>query len=452
MATRDLNERQKQVLQWIVGGCPERDWPDETHKSTAKALQSRRLVTVRRRNGVWSAEPTPAGLYFAKHGTYPDGHWSEQASEPRASGKRQPRRATLAADPIEPAVPSPRPHGRAAAEALVAEVRAAGGRLFVNGSRQAEVRKAMYRANAIEGVLGEGERLVSDQHGVRLVQVTPEPELATVPVAARLSTKPHPALTQLRESPALRAFTKDAARRGLLVLQALATTAVKDGHGVAAHAQVGLVLTIDEQKINVTLHEPQNRTPRMLTKDEEHRKARGEYLSGPSYDYEQSGRLRLRVEYTEFTEPKPTPTGTIGWRMEDRLDRVYAACLQEAAVRAERGRKREAEAERRRQQHETDKANARVAYVEMKRAEVLAEQVDRWVRCGQIRAYVAALKERASVATPGEIHPSGEWIAWAEEHADGLDPFRSVPQMPQVRVPDDYELARVMGLRDPRWR
>lgn len=445
MATRDLNERQKQVLQWIVDGVPARDWPDETHKSTAKALQSRRLVTVRRRSGVWSAEPTPAGLYVAKHGTYPDGHWATE-SPPSGTGGKRPPKATRAVEPAEPAAPAPRPHGRAAAEALVAEVRAAGGRLFVSGSRQADVRKAMYRANAIEGLLREGERLVSDQHGVTL-----EPDVAAMPVPARLSTKPHPAITQVRDSRALRGFTKDAARRGLLVLQALAVTAAKDGHGVAAHPNVGLVLTVSGQKVNVTLHEPQNRSPRVLTKDEEHRKARGEYLSGPSYDYEQSGRLRLRVEYTEFTEPKPTPTGKIGWRMEDRLDRVYAACLHEAAVRAERERQREAEAERRRQQYETDKANARIAYVEMMRAEVLAEQVDRWVRCGQIRAYVAALKERASVATPAEIHLSGEWIAWAEEHADGLDPFKSVPQMPQVRVPDDYELARVMGLRDPRW-
>lgn len=331
----------------------------------------------------------------------------------------------------------------------MAEVRAAGGRLFVGGDRRAEARKAMYRANAIDGLLGPGERLVSQHSEIRLEQVVPQPEVPSIRVGARLPSKPHPVIAEMRARRVFSGWTKDASRRAYLVLQALAVTAAENGHGVAAHPKGGLLLTIDGQKIPVLINEPQNRSPRVLTKDEEQRKARGEYMFGPSYDYEPSGRLRIRVDYDEFTEPKPNASGRGGWRLEDRLDRVYAACLAEAAKQSERQRERETAAERRRQQYEIDKANARVAYVEMKRAEVLADQVDRWVRCGQIRGYIAALKERVAATDPGDVTSAGEWIAWAEAHAQDLDPLTEVPHMPEVRVPDDYDLARVMGLRDP---
>ncbi|NTW38632.1 MAG: hypothetical protein HGA44_01895 [Cellulomonadaceae bacterium] len=56
-----LNERQREVLAWIAQGCPPRDWPDFTYKTVAVALQSRGLVVVSKRGGVWSARITEVG-------------------------------------------------------------------------------------------------------------------------------------------------------------------------------------------------------------------------------------------------------------------------------------------------------------------------------------------------------------------------------------------------------
>ena len=33
-----LNQRQLDVLRWIGDGCPDRDWPDQSHKLTARSL------------------------------------------------------------------------------------------------------------------------------------------------------------------------------------------------------------------------------------------------------------------------------------------------------------------------------------------------------------------------------------------------------------------------------
>jgi hypothetical protein len=58
-------DRQLQVLHWIADGCPDGQWPDETHKLTARALVNLGLVRISRprRDGrkTWHAVLTPEG-------------------------------------------------------------------------------------------------------------------------------------------------------------------------------------------------------------------------------------------------------------------------------------------------------------------------------------------------------------------------------------------------------
>jgi excisionase family DNA binding protein len=65
-----LTERQLTILHWIADGCPERSWPDESHKITAHALQNRGLAVVSRKRKVWAATITKAGRYYLEHGAY----------------------------------------------------------------------------------------------------------------------------------------------------------------------------------------------------------------------------------------------------------------------------------------------------------------------------------------------------------------------------------------------
>lgn len=70
---KKLNDKQIAVLRWIAEGCPPRDWPDTTHKSSALALSSRGMVVVTRRSKKrpWSAALTERGRYYLDHGTLP---------------------------------------------------------------------------------------------------------------------------------------------------------------------------------------------------------------------------------------------------------------------------------------------------------------------------------------------------------------------------------------------
>jgi hypothetical protein len=64
--------RQLDILRWIADGCPHRAWPDESHKLSARALQSRGLARVTRKGKRWHAVLSEDGRHYLDHGTYPD--------------------------------------------------------------------------------------------------------------------------------------------------------------------------------------------------------------------------------------------------------------------------------------------------------------------------------------------------------------------------------------------
>lgn len=65
-----LNERQLEVLKWIHDGCPDGVWTAFTYKRTTYTPADRKLVTVDKRRGSWSASITDDGRYYHEHGTH----------------------------------------------------------------------------------------------------------------------------------------------------------------------------------------------------------------------------------------------------------------------------------------------------------------------------------------------------------------------------------------------
>lgn len=70
MTRRHLNNQQWFVLSWVADGCPDGvfDEGDHGHKISARALSNRGLITVRRRNGKWSAKLTNTGRFYLESG------------------------------------------------------------------------------------------------------------------------------------------------------------------------------------------------------------------------------------------------------------------------------------------------------------------------------------------------------------------------------------------------
>jgi hypothetical protein len=67
---KPLNARQLEVLRWIGDGCPDGVMHGQAHKTSAVALQNRRLELISRR-GVWAAQITEAGHAYLETGHLP---------------------------------------------------------------------------------------------------------------------------------------------------------------------------------------------------------------------------------------------------------------------------------------------------------------------------------------------------------------------------------------------
>lgn len=68
---------------------------------------------------------------------------------------------------------------------------------------------------------------------------------------------------------------------------------------------------------------------------------------------------------------------------------------------------------------------------EKDRREELNREVETWLRAGDVRAYVTALREAARDTVAAE--PDGRlarWLRWAEGYAEDLDPLTTVGALP----------------------
>src|SRR5271163_4395901 len=94
-----LSDRQVNVLQWIADDCPDREWPDESHKLSARALESRGLARVRRKGKLWHAVLTEDGQHYLDHGRYPEPQLPEPGFplNPAGPGKPTGRPASMTA-------------------------------------------------------------------------------------------------------------------------------------------------------------------------------------------------------------------------------------------------------------------------------------------------------------------------------------------------------------------
>lgn len=69
-----LNQAQSALLQWIAAGNPA-GAATNPQRVSARALASRRLVTIKGRCARWTATLTNAGRHYLEHDDYPPGHF-----------------------------------------------------------------------------------------------------------------------------------------------------------------------------------------------------------------------------------------------------------------------------------------------------------------------------------------------------------------------------------------
>jgi hypothetical protein len=138
-----------------------------SYKTSAVALQNRRLVTISKRGGIWRAALTDAGAYYVHHGTYPlaPATGRKQASvrpERKDQSKQVARRRFDSAEQSE-AKPVPAAKVLSPTLQLIGDLLTNGGELRVS---RPDITKYEARVSAAirYGKVPEGKQLVTKGH------------------------------------------------------------------------------------------------------------------------------------------------------------------------------------------------------------------------------------------------------------------------------------------------
>jgi hypothetical protein len=462
-----LNQRQLDVLRWIHDGCPEGRWSDFTYKTTAGALQGRRLVDVSKRGGTWSATVLPAGVFYLAHGGYPPGHWSRRRvvvdldSETPAAVKGATQTPTWTPPPPRRRQQPPA-DGLTPTRKLLKSIIDAGGRLEIDTrdddtSYRSLVGIINRRAMAPDGqevIMLEGQtyhHLLLRLSSVSDWQSTPPADV----VAAERIARWHPAVATLRAEKRFDSVDKLLRGRVFRLLHALAKEAETRGHTVRLprrnqHGYIedqtklhgNLIVNVNGIDCSVSISQPQDRTPHNPTAAELERQRRNSWDRPPRYDYVPSDRLNLTIDTASRWSSKVSWRETKSLPLESRLPDVMTTFERWAVVHVER-----TEAERlaliaQRERELRQDELARNAFVQHKLGERFVADMQAWELAARLRQYLDHLRERAaSITDDAERRAADEWLHWCERYAAEHDPATNPLAMPTVRPPNYTELA-----------
>lgn len=454
MGERTVNARQLEVLQWVVAGCPAGVMTDTTYKTTAVALQNRRLVTVSKKKGVWRASPTDAGRHFAQHGAYPAGHWTSDTTAGRAPDpaavaplKRERERQVTGLRPVDQ---------------MLADIMAAGGSLDVtdtNGYYEGLVSSATRYGKVPAGQLLQIEPRRG--YGEKTLRLVDKPSWMSavvdpIPIPDRL-TKPHPAVVSLRADREHRLpFKREVRQRALLLLDAVAKEATRRGYAVTCprsepnqrHPVDALAIDINGHPHALHVREDTDKVPHEPTVKEIRDFERWGYPRIPKYDKVPAGRLNITI-----TGGVPVRQSAFGDTKTINLGDRLAVLLQELELRA-------ANAEDRRLRAQHDAGERRAAWERIRqeavdalredhRAKTLAQQVGRWSQAQALIEYLAAMETHVVTLTGDERYSADAWLTWARGCVTRLNPLSGKLALPPDPEPTPDALQPFMRGHSP---
>jgi hypothetical protein len=464
----ELNSRQLEVLKWIADGSPDDVMPGHMHKTTAVALQNRRLITISKKGGLWRAEITGTGSHYLERGVYPANTTAKPHGVAPRRSKRNPPTSVSSVE-SEAGVPAgdvdhPKPKKKQAAkrpsptDQMIADLVANGGEMTIESTKrasyEARVSAAIRFGKVPDGKLLEVTGSRWNEFVIRLTDLPPwlRASLDPIPVPTALR-KPHSIVNSLQERGSIRGLDRSVNRRALLLIHALATEAERRGYMVSAtketidhngwrHAESkdDFTITAVGHLVGISLSQISDRTPHEPTAAEVTQRKRYEWSHIPKYDFTPSKRLSLQLSgFYEHRQSKWADTATRS--LEDCLPQI----LQEIELRAasaERRRLDEIKAsEVRRQQWEVAMDEARVAYREDFRKKAFTLQVDKWLRAQEIRDYLQAMQSAIDeIADPDAAADAAEWLEWCTSDTESIDPLKRRLAMPDDPLPEADDL------------
>ena len=146
----------------------------------------------------------------------------------------------------------------------------------------------------------------------------------------------------------------------------------------------------------------------------------------------------------------PTACDTPGWadakiqRLEDLIPDFVAGVMRTAvALRLHEQELKERELDRQKRAQEMIKLREQIE-VEEKKMEQFNQWIESWEKAGRLRRFIAAYAEKTSKWAAEKQSHYKEWIAWANQQADRVDPF--VSEKPVSVLDRKHELRRWYGV------
>jgi len=210
--------------------------------------------------------------------------------------------------------------------------------------------------------------------------------------------------------------------RALRIMNTLFLVLERRGHhvGMQDGYKRTLGVRIDGQPIEFGLEEKFQRFVRSEDK------TRTQHSWGyRQYEYKPTGVLMLKI--TEWGAQGLQKSWSDGKTVtiEECLNEFVIGLLKvTAAVKAHRA-KQEEEERLRREVERRRYEEAQKREEELARQRVLEQEAENWAKAQQIRTYLSAVKDMLTVKH-GQIQPGSpadQWLTWAHQHADRLDPL-----------------------------
>lgn len=239
-------------------------------------------------------------------------------------------------------------------------------------------------------------------------------------------------------------LTEQTWQRGLRVMDALVKAFEARGHSACALVDTGALearVEVLNQSFKARIHEPRRMEPHVLTKEERERKARSGSAWARKHDYRATGELSLQLTRDDFSFPCFELRDRPKVKIEDRLNRFIIATLKEVdrlreiqAKQAAEVAARQRATEVQRQEEARQQELADEQELKAQELQAITDQVERWRRAHDIRAYVQEV--RSLTASRGDSIEPGcqleKWISWALSMVDGMDPIA------KLRIPKDH--------------
>lgn len=446
-----LNARQVEVLEWIAAGLPAREWPDWTHRSTAKALQSNGLVRVRGRGATWTAEVTELGRRVMA------GEEQPRSPNGKAQTRKQKRSKSVLAD--ESHEPSLSQAAQIDPVDLVVDLTEADGHVITIPDPDRAFRAAYRRALAAlpRDLVPTNKHVTFTGRDkgdmvIRLVEdasrVEPDPTV-TVPSELDLNL---PLVSWLVRHPEVMDVSEACRDRALRIVQGLTECLMASGHEVAKHripdtddrvttrrpsgwasqraaanppSPATFEVRIGDQSLLVDVIEEREKIKKVL--ESEAAAVKYEWQRVRTVEtFEFSGRLALRVR---GYAPSKGWADRKRWTLESRLPR-FVRNLEEEAQRRDEEQVRANDVKRqRRREWEEALPKARAAYLRVTNRERLEKQLVAYAEAMRLRSYADAVAARANELEPDARAAAESWADWIRDEAGRVDPTRKTTEL-----------------------